>query len=556
MKLDRLFLCNCTVLLTLLTCPVKARGQDWGSLFGGSQSNNQSQNQRSNRSGARGYQSQNSGQRRVNNDFADGPSGPPKTYIPGGGGSSKPKNEFDWGAVVIDALDTAAAIERNNRNNYDRSYPRPAPYPNRSYPSRNYGPPVEREYRPAPAAVRSNTLPTQKFVALRDNTASLADQEGFQLADDEEKKLFAEVGQKQAKEDHEDLKDGLGDAADHPDVEKELDRLEEKIENGEPLTDEDMKSLTDAVNQAQTDGKTINVTPDDYQKLLEDQKKSSEVSAALNDAAESSTEGMFPVGETDVVTMPGLPADDMVMLGDGCVVMGAGDGGQMGMTTVDAAELVDVPVGLGEPIPDSEESNAQRVKTGTLLMNPESNGVTIEYVVANQNYSMQPKYTQHLADGRSWVIEFDRGENFGTARYSLSAGTYLFTTTERGWDLHRRKFNVAVDNSNSADVFYYNVDNEQVELAAGQTREHSSIYPLLIRFDRGGEEGRKWVTEKNARLQVAVNSADGLWDLYPEDAEIQATAQAAKASRGDTKSSKTNSRAARLRKLLLTSQLE
>jgi hypothetical protein len=264
-----------------------------------------------------------------------------------------------------------------------------------------------------------------------------------------------------------------------------------------------------------------------------------------------------PIGDTNVVTMPGMSPDDMVMLDDGSVVMGAGEGGQLEMTTVDAAELLDVPVGVGEPVPDSEASATQRVKSGTLLMNPETNGASVEYVIANRNYSMKPKFTQHLAPGRTWIIQFDRGENFGTAKYTLTAGTYLFGPSERGWDLHRRQFKVTIDNSNSADVFYYNVDNTQAEVAGGETAEHTSSYPILVRFDRGGEEGQKLIVEKSARLQVAVNPDDGLWDLYPEGAKIQATARAAKLERGVAKKGNPrNSRASRLRKLLLTSQLD
>jgi hypothetical protein len=37
----------------------------------------------------------------------------------------------------------------------------------------------------------------------------------------------------------------------------------------------------------------------------------------------------------------------------------------------------------------------------------------------------------------SYIVEFDRGGSFGTAKYELTEGEYEFVVTDRGWDLQR-----------------------------------------------------------------------------------------------------------------------
>ena len=63
--------------------------------------------------------------------------------------------------------------------------------------------------------------------------------------------------------------------------------------------------------------------------------------------------------------------------------------------------------------------------------------------------------------GTTWSIEFDRGGNFGMARYQLSEGYYFFSLTERGWELFKKTFRTTLDNSTNSFAFNYVVDDQQ-----------------------------------------------------------------------------------------------
>ena len=52
-------------------------------------------------------------------------------------------------------------------------------------------------------------------------------------------------------------------------------------------------------------------------------------------------------------------------------------------------------------------------------------------------YTLEPGESQDLYGHQQRVIEFHRGGDFGTQRYSLSNWTYTFTPTEKGWELYR-----------------------------------------------------------------------------------------------------------------------
>lgn len=84
---------------------------------------------------------------------------------------------------------------------------------------------------------------------------------------------------------------------------------------------------------------------------------------------------------------------------------------------------------------------------GVVLLNPKRNGGSVNYTLNDVRFSMAPGYEQKLPGGRSWIIEFDRGGSFGTARYGLTPGTYAFAVTERGWAVSRVTDSVAADPS-------------------------------------------------------------------------------------------------------------
>jgi len=253
--------------------------------------------------------------------------------------------------------------------------------------------------------------------------------------------------------------------------------------------------------------------------------------------------------------MPFWPDDEMAMLPDGSLMVGADGAGQIGVTTLDAQDVLGFPVGVGDPVPESAADVAKRPKSGVYLINPESTAAPINYVIANTNYEMQSGFSQALPEGQTWEISFDRGQDQGSARYTLSSGTYVFGAGKNGgWDLFLQTFTVVIDNQGNDGTFNYNIDNSQQEVGAGEKKTHTSNYPILVRFDRGdgGKEAQKRIAEKSATLAVAVNPKDGYWDLYPPNAASTTLVSQKDRTEGKVASAKGKdaSRAARLRALL------
>ena len=222
---------------------------------------------------------------------------------------------------------------------------------------------------------------------------------------------------------------------------------------------------------------------------------------------------VIPVGfNTPIILVGTLPAGEVVSLGNGTVLIGTGnpdDGVLFGRGN--AAQLAGLPVGIGEPIPDTD---AKLVTDGVLLLN--GGGVKIFYNVDNQQYEMMPGYRQHLPTGKTWKVEFDRGGTHGKQAYGLTEGTYKFTPTpDRGWELYKHTFNVTIDNSGNPVDFHYVLDNVQQTVLAGGQNQHTGVYPLIVRFDNGaGAEKKKRLEGGEYRIAL---SSDGSYNLYGED---------------------------------------
>ena len=54
-------------------------------------------------------------------------------------------------------------------------------------------------------------------------------------------------------------------------------------------------------------------------------------------------------------------------------------------------------------------------------------GTTVQEIKAGNRHSVRSKH--------KYIIEFDRGGNFGTAKYELKEGVYEFVVGEKGWDI-------------------------------------------------------------------------------------------------------------------------
>jgi hypothetical protein len=222
----------------------------------------------------------------------------------------------------------------------------------------------------------------------------------------------------------------------------------------------------------------------------------------------------LPSGTIRVVTCPPLGAGQMLLLPGGDLLAGTGGMGDFGVERFDAAGLLGVPLGIGEPVPERSPHLPRAVDSGILIDNPSENGGPVNFVAANQSYRLRAGDRQHLTEGEV-VIQFARDQRNEQVRYTLTGGTYAFRAREEGWDLVRQPFRVTIDNRANQASFYYHLNGAEQQAAAGQLSAHRSEYPMTLRFDRGGGvEASKALGERETSLVVAVNPRDGLWDLY------------------------------------------
>ncbi len=70
-----------------------------------------------------------------------------------------------------------------------------------------------------------------------------------------------------------------------------------------------------------------------------------------------------------------------------------------------------------------------------VLTNAATNDKAVEYSVNGNRYVIKPGQSQKFVHDREWIVEFDRGQNFGSAQYSLKATNYKFKPTSKGWEL-------------------------------------------------------------------------------------------------------------------------
>jgi hypothetical protein len=74
------------------------------------------------------------------------------------------------------------------------------------------------------------------------------------------------------------------------------------------------------------------------------------------------------------------------------------------------------------------------------IVNPAKNGVTLNYTLDGNAFTLPPGYSQELREDRAWVIEFSRGPNLDQTRYGLQSGLYTFSRTDHGLALDRGDF--------------------------------------------------------------------------------------------------------------------
>ena len=71
-----------------------------------------------------------------------------------------------------------------------------------------------------------------------------------------------------------------------------------------------------------------------------------------------------------------------------------------------------------------------------VIRNPVTSGGAVAFVVDEKaEVSLKPGGSHSLSSGSSYLVEFDRGGGYGTARRTLGQGSFDFVVTPTGWDL-------------------------------------------------------------------------------------------------------------------------
>jgi len=100
----------------------------------------------------------------------------------------------------------------------------------------------------------------------------------------------------------------------------------------------------------------------------------------------------------------------------------------------------DIPSYSSSPmISNNAVTNSSTLGRGgeVVIENSSGNASPLNYSLNGTVYTMESGQTQRLVNDRQWIVEFDRGDGMGAARYSLSQGRFKFKSTERGWELMR-----------------------------------------------------------------------------------------------------------------------
>lgn len=225
----------------------------------------------------------------------------------------------------------------------------------------------------------------------------------------------------------------------------------------------------------------------------------------------------IPTGIIRIVYDPAMPIGSGLLVDNTTVVAGTGGVGELRVAEASVAEALGLPVGVGDPVADLGESDVDAAATGTVIANRPDAGAEINYVLNNKYpYVIKPGTKQKLPANQNWLIEFDRGNMFGMARYTLLTGYYEFQVTANGWELVRKNFDITIDNTLGVQDFSYVQDNQVVTVKAGEVKKYEGSQPLVIKFDsgEGPEKALAKSFNKSGTYKVAVDPDTNYLDLF------------------------------------------
>ncbi|MBN1852712.1 MAG: hypothetical protein JW829_08305, partial [Pirellulales bacterium] len=173
----------------------------------------------------------------------------------------------------------------------------------------------------------------------------------------------------------------------------------------------------------------------------------------------------------------------------------------------------------GNALPSAALSNGSSVVSGRglTIINPVSTGGSVRFRIGGRTMELKNGYQQVVRGGGQRVIEFDRGGDFGLARYTLTDGTFQFKVTERGWDIVKKVFRVTIDNQAGQGDFRYVIDNRPMLIAAGQVQKHQGGFPFVVKFDNGSGGSPIEMVLKSGTYRIGIHPETGLWDFMKDE---------------------------------------
>ncbi|QGJ70424.1 Hypothetical protein PBC10988_21210 [Planctomycetales bacterium 10988] len=240
---------------------------------------------------------------------------------------------------------------------------------------------------------------------------------------------------------------------------------------------------------------------------------------------QSGTKLDWPSGAIPVIYSPSMEQGKYYLLNDYALLVGVGEQGQMTCEMSTVARAIGVPVAEGEPVPEYRQTDSNPLN-GVMVVNPEHTQTAVNFMVAGRTYRLDPGQTQTINSNSYSLVEFDRGGNYGHARYQLNKGVYIFVPTQSGWDLFNMPYQITLDNSENPHDFHYAIDGKRERVLAYESKTLNSESPFVIVFDRGNGQQLSRKILFNGIYKVGVRSTDEMWDLFESqesESEMPAT---------------------------------
>lgn len=287
-------------------------------------------------------------------------------------------------------------------------------------------------------------------------------------------------------------------------------KVEQDLEKNRAAMPQDVGALDDALGKIAAATPTVGELSTSVGSLKTWLEARRIVAAA---APAKGPEATLPKGQVALIYDPSLAVSEAIVLSDQALLIGNEGHAGLVIRKGNAAEALGLPIVTGTPLAEAEWPE---MTDGIMLCNRLSSKATINYNLNGNHYVMEPGMAQRLENDRPWTVDFDRGQSFGPATYSLEPGTYHFTPSDQGWQLFKQRFDVVLDNSQSPQEFNFLFQGEAMTVPAGGTKTLTSMYPIVVKFDRGnGSEFSVKMMHFSGNVQVGVNAEDNLWDLFP-----------------------------------------